>query len=129
MRVEPPPYGSHPPAYARIYLLVQQIPVGKVATYGQIASLAGDVTARMVGYAMAAATDDVPWHRVINAQGKISPRGDGGGAVLQQVRLEEEGVTFGPDGKIDLRRYRWYGPNPEWLVAHGFDPMPGWRGE
>jgi methylated-DNA-protein-cysteine methyltransferase-like protein len=118
---------TNPPAYARIYLLVAQIPVGKVATYGQIAQLAGDCTARMVGYAMAAAGNDIPWQRVINAQGKISPRADGGGATLQQLRLEEEGIAFGPEGKINLRVYRWVGPDPDWLVAHGFDPMPTWR--
>ena len=120
---------AQPPAYARIYLLVRQIPAGKVASYGQIAALAGDCTARMVGYPMAAANDSVPWHRVINAQGKISPRADGGGAVLQQARLEEEGIAFGPDGKVNLRVHRWFGPDPEWLVAHGFDPMPTWRGD
>ena len=123
----PPSPQPNPPAYARIYQLVAEIPPGKVATYGQIALIAGDCTARMVGYAMAAATDAIPWHRVINAQGKISPRADGGGAVMQQARLEEEGVVFGPDGKVNLRAYRWVGPDPDWLLAHGFDPMPIWR--
>jgi methylated-DNA-protein-cysteine methyltransferase-like protein len=83
---------EHQPLYARIYLVVRQIPPGRVATYGQIAGIVGDCTARMVGYAMAAAPDDVPWQRVINAQGKVSPRHDHWGAEAQRRRLQEEGL-------------------------------------
>lgn len=117
------------PAYLRIYTVVRQIPPGKVATYGQIASIVGDCTARMVGYAMAAVKeqDKVPWHRVINAQGKISLRADGGGAVEQKSRLEAEGVVFGVQDKVALNRYRWSGPTMEWLMENGFDPLPLWR--
>ena len=73
------------PLYVRIYDLVRQIPPGKVATYGQIAGVVGGCTARMVGYAMAAVPEglDVPWQRVINAKGKISPHGFGYGTWLQ----------------------------------------------
>lgn len=117
------------PLRDRIYLVARQIPAGKVSTYGDIAAIVGDCTARMVGYAMAAATDDVPWHRVINAQGKISPRGDGGGEQLQQMRLEAEGVGFNSDGKVNLRLVRWMGPTMEWRVENGFDPLPLWRSE
>jgi methylated-DNA-protein-cysteine methyltransferase-like protein len=85
---------EHQPLYARIYLVVRQIPPGRVATYGQIAGIVGDCTARMVGYAMAAAPDDVPWQRVINAQGKVSPRHDHWGAEAQRRRLQEEGVLL-----------------------------------
>ena len=62
--------------YGRIYAVVHHIPPGQVATYGQIARMVGRCTARAVGYAMAAlpCDTDVPWHRVINSQGKISPR-------------------------------------------------------
>jgi methylated-DNA-protein-cysteine methyltransferase-like protein len=76
---------------------------------------------------MAAANDTVPWHRVINAQGKISPRGDGGGEVRQRARLEDEGIHFDGDGKTNLRLVRWLGPSIEWKIENGFDPAPTWR--
>jgi methylated-DNA-protein-cysteine methyltransferase-like protein len=114
--------------YSKIYAVVRQIPPGKVATYGQVASIVGNCTARMVGYAMAAlhGQSDVPWQRVINAQGKISPRGDGGGAVLQRQLLEEEGVRFDAQNRVNLREVRWYGPDIEWLEANGFSLFAGW---
>ncbi len=63
--------------YDRIYALVQEVPHGQVATYGQIAKWAG-CSARQVGYAMAAVTSDqLPWHRVINSRGMVSQRSDG----------------------------------------------------
>ncbi len=62
---------EHERLYNRIYLVVRQIPRGQVATYGQIATIVGNCTARMAGYAMAAAPDDVPWQRVVNAKGKV----------------------------------------------------------
>jgi len=113
------------PVYQRIRTLVHQIPPGTVATYGQIAAIAGDCTARMVGYAMAGLPpdSDVPWQRVINAQGKISPRGDPLSSERQRRRLAEEGVRFDADGRIDLRRYRWSGPDWTWLAENGLDPM------
>ena len=119
------------PAYARIYLVVREIPAGRVATYGQIAAIIGNCSARMVGYAMAAVPpgSDVPWQRVINAQGKISPRGDGSGVMEQRNRLEAEGIVFSPEGKVELRQVRWLGPSFEWLIANGFDPAPLWRAE
>ncbi|HEY9077731.1 MAG TPA: MGMT family protein [Anaerolineaceae bacterium] len=97
------------PLYQRIYAVVRQIPAGKVATYGQIARISGGCTARMVGYAMAAVPNnlDVPWQRVINAQGKISPRGSGIGTLMQRALLEQEGVKFNPQGVIDLNEYGW----------------------
>ena len=115
------------PMQERIYLVVRQIPAGKVSTYGDIAAIVGECTARMVGYAMAAANDTVPWHRVINAQGKISPRGDGGGEQIQRTRLEEEGIGFSSEGKVNLRLVRWLGPSTEWKIENGFDPAPTWR--
>ena len=111
---------EHQPLYARIYLVVRQIPPGRVATYGQIAGIVGDCTARMVGYAMAAAPDDVPWQRVINAQGKVSPRHDHWGAEAQRRRLQEEGVLSDEKGAVDLAAVRWSGPDPAWLAVHGF---------
>lgn len=120
---------NHEPTYQRIYLVVRQIPRGKVATYGQIAAIVGSCTPRMVGYAMAAlqGAADVPWQRVVNAQGKISPRADGGGSARQQMLLEEEGIPFGKDRKLDLRVYRWAGPPLSWLLEHGYDPAAEWR--
>ena len=112
------------PLYTRIYAVVEQIPSGRVAAYGQIASIVGNCTARMVGYAMAAvpAGSTVPWQRVINAQGKISPRGDGGGSELQRALLEDEGVRFSHAGAVDWKQVRWAGPPVDWLLAHGFAP-------
>jgi methylated-DNA-protein-cysteine methyltransferase-like protein len=99
------------PIYTRIYDLVRQIPPGKVATYGQVAGVAGGCTARMVGYAMAALPQgtDVPWQRVINYKGKISPHGAGFGTWEQEQRLREEGVEFDAQGRIDFGRFGWLG--------------------
>ncbi len=95
--------------YRDIYAVVRRIPKGKVATYGQIAKLVGRCTARMVGYAMAAAPEPnrVPWHRVINSQGAISVRGGGDGAQRQRALLEREGVVFDASGRVSFPRYRW----------------------
>lgn len=96
-------------SYQRIYDVVRAIPAGQVATYGQVAALAGlPGHARQVGYALhALEDDDVPWHRVINARGEISRRSDPGPEPLQRVMLEEEGVVFDLGGRVDLKRYRW----------------------
>lgn len=94
----------------RIYDTVCAIPRGRVATYGDIAALAGYPRhARQVGYALAALGpgNRVPWQRVVNARGGISPRADPGAEDFQRVLLESEGVVFGVDGRIDLARYRW----------------------
>jgi len=113
---------EHERLYERIYLIVRQIPPGKVATYGQIAELAGDCTARMAGYAMAAAPEGVPWQRVINAQGKVSPRADHWGSEVQRVRLADEGVEFDAQDRVDFAKVRWAGPGLGWLLEHGFTP-------
>lgn len=80
-----------------------------MATYGQVAELAKlKGQARQVGYALAALQrDDVPWQRVVNAKGEISPRSHGGYDELQRELLEEEGVEFSVRGRIDLSRFRW----------------------
>lgn len=90
-----------------IYILVKQIPHGKVVSYGQIARLVPHCTARMVGYAMASCPEDVPWQRVINSQGKISPRGVGWGAELQHQILEAEGVQFDLENRVDFNVFGW----------------------
>lgn len=99
-----------PTSYQLIYATVRQIPKGRVATYGQIAELAGlPRQARLVGYAMHAlpARSTVPWHRVVNAQGRISLPLEVGSGAVQQKKLEKEGVKFSASGAIDLKRYRW----------------------
>lgn len=122
---------AQPPIYQRICLMVQQIPPGRVATYGQIASLVGNCTARMVGYAMSAldGAGNVPWQRVVNSQGKISPRADSHSTARQRLRLIEEGILFDKQQRINLRHYRWAGPSLEWRLEHGFDPETSWHGE
>ena len=99
-------------SWRAIYRVVRRIPAGRVATYGQVAELAGlHGQARLVGYALhAVATDDarLPWHRVLNARGAISLRAEGpGGSVLQRLRLEREGVRFDGRGRVDLDAVRW----------------------
>jgi methylated-DNA-protein-cysteine methyltransferase related protein len=99
-------------AYNRIYDIVRQIPQGRVATYGQVADLSNLTgKARLVGYALYQIdipTSDVPWHRVINAKGQISYSPLRRGAdYLQRSLLEQEGIKFNPEGKIDLRQYLW----------------------
>jgi methylated-DNA-protein-cysteine methyltransferase related protein len=97
--------------YQAIYSVVLRIPEGRVATYGQVARLAGmPGQARLVGYALSALRDQmpVPWHRVVNAQGRISCRsGDGTPDPVQRLRLESEGVCFDPLGRIPLERFLW----------------------
>ena len=96
--------------WQRFYAVVRRIPRGRVATYGQVAFLAGlPGHARQVGYALAALAEDgrVPWHRVINARGGISPRGAPGWDDVQRQMLRREGVVFGRDGRTSLARYQW----------------------
>ncbi len=96
------------PLYQRIYALVRQIPAGRVSSYGRIAGCAG-TTARTVGFALAALPhgSDVPWQRVINSQGKVSPRTGSEGNILQRDLLEMEGIIFNSRGHVDLKRYLW----------------------
>jgi len=90
--------------------VVRRIPRGRVATYGQVAELAGmEGRARQVGYAMHSlpSASDVPWHRVINARGEISPRSGSDSHELQRMLLEEEGVEFDEHTRVDLKRFGW----------------------
>ncbi|MEO6211681.1 MAG: MGMT family protein [Gemmatimonadaceae bacterium] len=95
----------------RIYTAARRVPRGRVATYGQIAELAGlPGHARQVGYAMAAIgkSSTVPWHRIINAQGRVSMRSSGAGSTIhQQQLLEREGIVFDEGGRVSLPRFRW----------------------
>jgi methylated-DNA-protein-cysteine methyltransferase-like protein len=98
-------------SYQKIYAAIRRIPQGRVATYGQIAEVAGlPRQPRLVGYALfhQEVESGVPWHRVVNAQGAISysparQQAD----QLQRVLLEAEGVVFNAGGRIDLKQYRW----------------------
>lgn len=101
----------------RLYDLVRAIPPGRVTTYGTLAAALAPppevdplayprIAPRWVGYALARCPDDLPWHRVVNAQGKISDR-PGPGPDLQRALLLAEGVRFDDQGRIDLDRYGW----------------------
>ncbi len=119
--------------YARIYKVVRRIPKGRVATYGQVASLAGlGGHARQVGYALSALSDEnpgpkgVPWHRVINARGEISVREEPGSDLLQRRALEAEGVRFTTRGRVSLERYRWRPRTSDsgWFPLHAPAQLP-----
>jgi methylated-DNA-protein-cysteine methyltransferase-like protein len=117
----------------QVWEIVRQVPPGRVTTYGQISKMIpppGDLTQRSydafgprwVGGAMAACPEDVPWQRVINSQGKISPRP---GLEQQRLLLEEEGVEFSAIGKVDFARFGWEGPSPAWCLQNGLlPPLP-----
>lgn len=102
---------ERPGGWAPVYRVVRRIPEGRVATYGQVAAIAGmPRAARQVGWALHALEpgDDVPWHRVINARGEVSARG-GERSIedLQRARLRAEGVVFDGRGRVDLEAYGW----------------------
>ena len=105
---------ARPAVYERVRAVVRRIPCGQVASYGQIAQIVGDCTPRMVGFCLSSlpAGSDVPWQRVINSQGRISPRGGGPGALLQRELLLAEGVEFGAAGRISFRRFGWLDTPP-----------------
>ena len=96
--------------YQLIYKVVDQIPPGQVATYGQVARIAGlPRHARMVGYALHALPNgsELPWHRVVNSKGEVSPRSTPQYEDLQRHLLEREGIVFSDKGKISLKQYQW----------------------
>ena len=96
--------------FERIYDVVCKIPKGKVASYGQVALLAGNPRwARVVGYALHVnpRPGEIPCHRVVTKDGSTSSAFAFGGADMQRTLLEEEGVTFLPDGRVDMHRHRW----------------------
>jgi methylated-DNA-protein-cysteine methyltransferase-like protein len=98
-------------AYDRIYAVVRRVPPGKVTTYGAVARLAGlPGRARQVGYALAALRDgtSVPWHRVVNAQGKLSlVRAGSPSGITQRLRLTREGVRVDAGDRVSLASYGW----------------------
>jgi methylated-DNA-protein-cysteine methyltransferase related protein len=120
MKIRPLKAPQRDEPYSRVWALVRQVPPGRVISYGQVAALLDppiDISgedyqlygARWVGQAMRGCPADVPWQRVLNAQGKISLPGPGG--AEQRALLEDEGVNFNESDRVDLRRYGWSGPN------------------
>ena len=114
-----------------VYSITRKIPLGRVMTYGSIAALIPPpigmdghayqrVRARWVGYAMAACPEGVPWHRVVNAQGKVS-RPAAPGALAQRSLLEMEGIAFSPSGKLDLKSLLWT-PDPAFIQKYHLVP-------
>jgi methylated-DNA-protein-cysteine methyltransferase-like protein len=97
--------------FQQVYRIVSQIPKGKIATYGQIAVMLGRPAggARVVGWAMRATPDGMklPCHRVVSKSGALAPDYAFGGAQVQREMLEQEGVTFKADGRIDMNRHLW----------------------
>lgn len=108
----------------RIYEAVAQVPPGLVSTYGDIATvLGGGIDAWTIGQALNQVPKHeeqrVPWQRIVNAQGGISTKG-----LLQRKLLEDEGIVFDSQDRIDLRRFRWPGPAAEWAAEHGYQTLP-----
>ena len=96
--------------FQRIYEVVRRISEGRVATYGQIAALAGNPRrARVVGYALHVNPEPgkIPCHRVVNREGRTTPAFAFGGEDVQRKLLEGEGIIFSPDGTIELKEYLW----------------------
>lgn len=96
--------------FERIYAVVRQIPPGRVATYGQVAARAGNPRwARVVGYALHVNPEPgvIPCHRVVNRFGETSKAFAFGGEDVQRRLLEDEGVRFTAEGRVDLKRYLW----------------------
>lgn len=93
--------------YPAVFDVLRRIPPGRVATYGDLAALAGRPgAARQAGYAMHRCPAGLPWHRVVNARGRISLPSDSTAGLAQRRRLEAEGIVF-IGGRLDLARYRW----------------------
>jgi methylated-DNA-protein-cysteine methyltransferase-like protein len=93
--------------FERVYAVLARIPSGKVISYGQIAVYLGAPrSARMVGWALSACPEDLPWQRVVYADGSI---GGGSWADLRRQLLVDEGVVFLPDGRVDMARHAWKG--------------------
>jgi methylated-DNA-protein-cysteine methyltransferase related protein len=103
--------------YQKVWVIVREIPFGKVTTYGRIASMISPPSTissrayfvqapRWVGTALSKCPEDVPWHRVINSKGEISYK-KGGSYILQKEHLLQEGIQFDALGKIDLKSYGW----------------------
>ena len=98
--------------FERVYEVVRRIPAGKVATYGQIAAMMGNVRwARAVGYALHCNPDPggIPCYRVVNREGKLAPAFAFGGREVQAELLRQSGVEVSAEGTVDLAKYLWDG--------------------
>ena len=94
--------------FDNVYALVRRIPYGKVASYGQIAAMMGAPRlSRAVGYAMHTAPEDVPCHRVVAKDGRLSDAFRPLGKDTHRMLLEMEGVPFLPDGRVDMKSAAW----------------------
>ncbi len=107
-----------PPFNELVYALVSAIPRGHVLSYGRVAQLLGVPNgAREVGWALSGLSarrePEVPWHRVVNAQGQVSIKGSPGAAFEQRQRLEAEGIEFDDHDRLDMARYLWRPTPPE----------------
>ena len=100
---------SQPSFLQKVELVVSQIPAGKVMTYGQVAQCIGEGTARLVGMALSSLPtgSSIPWHRVVNAKGGISPRSNPQSSLEQIQRLLGEGLQFNRNQELDLNSYRF----------------------
>lgn len=109
--------------YERIYKVVNQIPRGQVATYGDVAAIVGDgCDGRIVGHALGALgprSVQVAWQRVIGRNGKITTSG-----LHQPDKLAVEGVEFDERGYVLMNRFHWAGPTEEWAQTNGFQVLP-----
>ncbi|MCL2807924.1 MAG: methylated-DNA--[protein]-cysteine S-methyltransferase [Coriobacteriia bacterium] len=91
--------------FERVYEIVRSIPYGKVMSYGQIAAAIGQPhAARSVGWAMSCCPDDLPWQRVVRADGSVA---GGAYAQLRRKLLTEEGINFLCDGRVDMQSHTW----------------------
>ena len=96
--------------FKRVYQIVERVPCGKVASYGQIARMAGSPrAAKQVGYAMRRCPSELPWHRIVRANGSIAV---GVCESFCRAMLEAEGISFLANGKIDIKLYCWDGIEP-----------------
>lgn len=105
-----------------IFNLVNEVPKGKISSYGMIASLLPGIGPRQVGSALGKLGEGskTPWHRILQSSGKIADRV---GAERQRRRLEREGVAFRNNGAVDFAAHRWDGPSPSWIAANERDPL------
>lgn len=111
----------------RVFAVVRAIPEGHVLTYGDVATLCGAPrAARAAGSALRQCPPDVPWHRVTNAQGAVSFRGDVHRAQRQRQRLTVEGVVFDSRGRFDLSRVRWDGDGAPTFFDDPHAPPDDW---
>jgi methylated-DNA-protein-cysteine methyltransferase-like protein len=111
--------------YEAVYRVVRDIPRGRVMTYGQIATILGAPrAARAVGYAMKACAKGVPWQRVINSKGGVSPGGTPDRPTIQRRMLKKEGIKFSADDTCNLDVFQWHPRNPGKYAYARLEELP-----